>query len=279
MPVPERDFVKRRVVVAAAATLMALLSGCSPDSDHQPVAAPATTTSATAAPTSTAKPSLTPTTPATETDPTLYRQTESVTGLAGYFFQTPSGNFHCAIFDKPTTFGGAPIDVGCQGRVAAIPQGEKACATPAQSQAPMPAFGLGPAGAEFSCTADAMFYGRADAPALPYGTFLQIGDRKCTSAETGITCLKMPSGDSFFISKETSLLKNSASKDQVTVPDVTGQRPMKALNDLVAAGFNSETHGGGDRDASGAQCVVKTQDPAAGTKAAVGAVITLTTTC
>ncbi|MFC9996639.1 hypothetical protein [Nocardia sp. NPDC127526] len=214
-----------RVAAAAVTTLMALLAGCSSGSDHGDHAE---TTSVTAAPAATATTTTAPPTSTTvaldggeAADPTEYRQSESIAGQQGYFFQTPSGNIHCAIFDKPVSNGDSTIDIGCQGKLAAIPAGEQACAKPEHSQPPMPAFSIGQSGAEFGCTADPLFYGRAEAPALPYGSSLQIGGYKCVSREVGISCGHVESGDSFFVSKESSRLVNSAGVAPRGIPPTT----------------------------------------------------------
>ncbi|WP_157574500.1 PASTA domain-containing protein [Nocardia jejuensis] len=201
----------------------------------------------------------------------------------GYFFQTPSGNFHCAIFDKPIAFTtGYSADLGCQGLVAAVPDGEKPCAKPEQSQALMPAFGLADNGSRFTCTADALFYGTSDSPALPYGQYLKVGSYKCLSQEMGITCSTTDQGASFFVSKESSKLVNSAAggnggTDSVSVPDVGGERPAKAAQILQDAGLKYTQIGGSDRGSHGAQCVVVKQAPIAGSQVKAGAEITLTT--
>ncbi|MEV6767206.1 hypothetical protein AB0N05_01090 [Nocardia sp. NPDC051030] len=198
--------MKIRVVVAAATTLVALLSGCSSGSDHHPDAAPASTSTAAttkpAAPTSI--PFTTPNSPGTEADPTIYRQSTGGAGVAGYFFTSPSGNFHCAILDKPIPFAGEnAIEAGCQGQ-AAVPQGKQECAKNGQA---MPGFALGVAGPLYGCLGDGgAFYGGTDDPALPYGSYLKIRNYKCSSREVGVTCTLETSGVSFFVSKEHTVL-------------------------------------------------------------------------
>ncbi|WP_067534339.1 hypothetical protein [Nocardia crassostreae] len=212
-----------RVAAAAVTTLVALLTGCSSGSEHQnhPETTPATTTST--ATTTTAPPTSTTVSidGGEAADPTEYRQDESIAGAKGYFFQTPSGNIHCAIFDKPVSNGVGTIDIGCQGKLAAIPAGEQACVKPEHSQAPMPAFSIGQSGAGFSCEVSPLFYGRADSPALPYGSSLQIGGYKCVSREVGISCGHVESGDSFFVSKESSRVVNSAGVAPRGIPPTT----------------------------------------------------------
>lgn len=276
--------MKTRVVVAAAATLVALLAGCSAGSENHPEAAPASTTTTTAT-TTAAKTSTPPplsNMEGTAADPTEFRQNDGRMGIPGHFFKTPSGNFQCAIFDKGLDFGETEVHAGCQGRVAAIPSGEKTCVKPEDSQGTMPAFGIGPGGPRFTCTVDALFYGRAEAPSLPYGSYLEVGSFRCLSEEIGITCKEQERGDAFFVSKESSRLVNSTAggaQGLVTVPDVRGDRPMKASQDLRELGLSAKIVGGEGRSADGAQCMIKAQNPTSGAEVTSGTVVTLTTNC
>lgn len=185
--------------------MVALLAGCSSGSDHHPEAAPASTT--TVPSTTTAAPKTTVTVPTDDgepADPSEYRQEEGALGKPGYFFRTPSGNFSCAVFDKPVRFGEVSVTVGCQGTAAAVPTGSKTCL----DAEGVPAFGLTATGAEFTCAAGDLFAGRTDAGVLEYGTHVQVGNQICASHRVGITCRQLDSGASFFVSKEAGILKN-----------------------------------------------------------------------
>lgn len=270
--------MKRRVAAAAAVTLVALLSGCSTGSGHHDQAAPSTTPAATTS----AAAKTTTSAPPKPADSATYRQTDTVLGVPGYFFKTPSGKFQCGILDQPTHISlDGPVAAGCQGTAAAIPSGEKDCVSSGNTQPPMPAFGVGPSGAQFACTADAVFYGHADAPALPYGSKLTVGNYSCLSQEAGITCTLDTTGAYFFVSAQSSRVVNSSDGNQgsgkIVVPDVRGERPAKATQLLTDAGLTGKTVGGADRGPAGGQCVVVSQQPEAGSKADKGAEITMQT--
>ncbi|MCP9623124.1 PASTA domain-containing protein [Nocardia otitidiscaviarum] len=266
-----------RVVVAVAATLIALLSGCSserPDTATEPTATTtAAPTTGTTAPTTTAPSTGEP------VDAAAYHLADTPTGTPGYYFRTPSGNFRCAIFDEPLALADTAVEAGCQGRVAAVPDGEQPCAESSGAQPPMPAFGLSLDGPRFACTTEGLFYGPGDIAALPYDSYLEIGNVRCLSREVGITCEQRSSGASFFVSKESSRLESSGGADAtlVAVPDVRGERPIRAENLLAEAGLLAKVVGGTDRGPHDGQCVVAEQDPAAGTKVTAGTLITLTT--
>ncbi|MEU6561926.1 PASTA domain-containing protein [Nocardia nova] len=63
----------------------------------------------------------------------------------------------------------------------------------------------------------------------------------------------------------------------VTVPDVSGERPLAADQMLTGAGLHAHITGGTGRGPGGGQCVVTTQHPDAGASVAAGTTVELGT--
>ncbi|WP_193365180.1 PASTA domain-containing protein [Nocardia nova] len=63
----------------------------------------------------------------------------------------------------------------------------------------------------------------------------------------------------------------------VTVPDVSGERPLAADQMLTGAGLRAHITGGTGRGPGGGQCVVTTQHPDAGASVAAGTTVELGT--
>ncbi|WP_435591388.1 PASTA domain-containing protein [Nocardia sp. bgisy118] len=262
-----------RAAAAFAATLTVLLSGCS-SGNSDTATAPTTTTQVPAAPAAAA----TPTTSAKPADTAEYRQDDDGFGRAGYFFTSPSGAFSCAIFDASVSAYGVPVGAACQGR-AATPAGAQDCAQPEGLQAPVPGLGVGPSGTNFFCIAGSPLF-TTTSTVLPYGSSLTANGYTCHSAQNGVSCSENLNGKGFRVSRESSALTLDGAQRQsasVTVPDVRGERPAAAENLLTNAGLTAKVMGGTGRGPRGGQCVVAEQEPAAGTKVATGALITLTT--
>ncbi|MFD3702710.1 PASTA domain-containing protein [Nocardia sp. NPDC058658] len=245
---------------------MGVLSGCSTAENAAP---PRQAT----APTSTQQARATGDLNLTEYE--RYRQSANNYGKSGLFFQSPSGMFHCAIFDQPMTNYEMPIQAACTGREAATPQGEDACAKREVGNSPIPAAGVGASGSLFLCVTEPVFYGKQDALVLPYGSTVIGNGISCTSSETDISCSDNFSGEYFSISRESTEL--SSTRATTAVPSVLGERPGTARNTLTAAGFQVKIVGGENRGKNGGQCMVATQQPAAGTNAPANSVVTLET--
>ncbi|WP_158675627.1 PASTA domain-containing protein [Nocardia stercoris] len=83
----------------------------------------------------------------------------------------------------------------------------------------------------------------------------------------------------------TSVQATTATAAAVTVPEVRGERPVKAQQILEAAGLKGEFKSANpgavagsipNRGPGGGECVVATTDPAVGAKVAPGTVVTMT---
>ena len=203
-------FTVRAVLLFATALVVA---GCGRSVDGSPetgaVAGPATTPTVTTAPktTTTATTSTTtstsPTTTTTTTTTTASTpaeanpQTFAGTAAGSYYFTTPSTKFHCAILT-----GGDLPTAGCHGPMpASAPKvpGAGASGTPVTPNAIEVTGGrLG----QFASAGDPRYYpldGSA-APALSYGTALQVNDLTCLVDETsGVTC-RSDAGHGFTLS-------------------------------------------------------------------------------
>ncbi|UOT02550.1 hypothetical protein MPY17_26785 [Rhodococcus opacus] len=192
-------YTVRAVLLFATALVVA---GCGRSVDGSPetgaVAGPATTPTVTTAPktttsrttttttTSTSPITTTTTTTTTNTPAEANPQTFAGTAAGSYYFTTPSTKFHCAILT-----GGDLPTAGCHGPMpASAPKvpGAGASGTPVTPNA-IEVTG-GRAG-QFASAGDPRYYpldGSA-APALSYGTALQVNDLTCLVDETsGVTC-------------------------------------------------------------------------------------------
>ncbi|WP_135232302.1 hypothetical protein [Nocardia sp. CS682] len=196
-----------RIAVVPCAVALALLAGCGNDDKESgtptassaapssPVASSsaAPTTTATAAPTSaTRAPASGP------VDPAQYRQ------QMGYYFQSPSGSFLCAILDQPIDDN---AQVGCQGPTTPAPAEFKEC------------WSKNPQGSTLTvgkrsgarCLNQGVFVGapidggsRGGGRVLPYGGVLTVGAFTCDSAENGVTCTNDTTGAGFTIARESN---------------------------------------------------------------------------
>ncbi|WP_194835937.1 hypothetical protein [Nocardia sp. XZ_19_369] len=197
-----------RIAVVPCAVALALLAGCGNDdkgsgtptsssaAPSSPVASSSTapTTTATAAPTSsTTRPHA-----SGPVDPAQYRQ------QMGYYFQSPSGSFLCAILDQPIDDN---AQVGCQGPTTPAPAEFTEC------------WSKNPQGSTLTvgkrsgarCLNQGVFVGapidggsRGGGRVLPYGGVLTVGAFTCDSAENGVTCTNDTTGAGFTIARESN---------------------------------------------------------------------------
>ncbi|MFG1798508.1 hypothetical protein [Nocardia sp. NPDC049149] len=193
-----------RIVVLPCAVTLALLTGCGNDKDT------ATPTTSSAAPTSAAvRTSAAPTAPPTssaptttrppalgEVDPAQYREQR------GYYFQSPSGMFLCAILDQPID---ENAQAGCQGPTTPAPADQKECWAKDPNASGL-AVGKR---ARTLCLTQGVFVGepsdggnRGGGRVLPYGASITVGPFTCSSAENGVTCTNDSTGNGFQISRE-----------------------------------------------------------------------------
>ncbi|MFD9661786.1 hypothetical protein ACFWAY_09150 [Rhodococcus sp. NPDC059968] len=197
-------FTVRAVLLFATALVVA---GCGRSVDGSPetgaVAGPATTPSVTTAPKTTTTTPTSTTSPTTRTTTTTNTpaqanpQTFAGTAEGSYYFTTPSTKFHCAILT-----GGDVPTAGCHGPMpASAPKvpGSGASGTPVTPNA-IEVTGGRPG--EFASAGDPRYYpldGSA-APALSYGTALQVNDLTCLVDETsGVSC-RSDAGHGFTLS-------------------------------------------------------------------------------
>ncbi|CAM4461928.1 hypothetical protein NONI108955_30860 [Nocardia ninae] len=190
------------------AVALALLAGCgnddkdsgTPTSSSVVPSSPAASSSA--APTTTATAAPTSSTPRPHAsgpvDPAQYRQ------QMGYYFQSPSGSFLCAILDQPIDDN---AQVGCQGPTTPAPAEFKEC------------WSKNPQGSTLTvgkrsgarCLNQGVFVGapidggsRGGGRVLPYGGVLTVGAFTCDSAENGVTCTNDTTGAGFTIARESN---------------------------------------------------------------------------
>ncbi|MEU7138548.1 hypothetical protein ABZ942_03770 [Nocardia sp. NPDC046473] len=196
-----------RIAVVPCAVALALLAGCGNDDKGS-----ATPTSRSALPSSPAASSPAAPTPTTSSsaptatrppvsgpvDPAQYRQ------QVGYYFQSPSGAFLCAILDQPIDDN---AQVGCQGPTAPAPAEFKDCWSK-NPQASALTVGVH-SGAR--CLNQGVFVGapidggsRGGGRVLPYGGVLTVGPFTCDSAEAGVTCTNDSTGTGFTIARENN---------------------------------------------------------------------------
>ncbi|WP_162184219.1 hypothetical protein [Nocardia brasiliensis] len=201
-----------RIAVVPCTIALALLAGCGDDdkSSGAPAgtSAPQSAATSSAAPSSTAAPSAAPTTEAPPTatrppapgqvDPAQYRQ------QSGYYFQTPSGSFLCAILDQPISDN---AQAGCQGPTNPAPAQYRDCWAKDKYAG---ALAVG-AKAEPLCLNQGVFVGepldggtRGGGRVLPYGAMLTVGSFTCDSTEAGVTCTNDTAGTGFQISRESN---------------------------------------------------------------------------
>ncbi|WAM13487.1 MULTISPECIES: hypothetical protein [Rhodococcus] len=202
-------FTVRAVLLFATALVVA---GCGRSVDGSPetgaVAGPATTSAVTTAPkttttttrtttTTTTSPTTTTTTTTTTTPAQANPQTFAGTAAGSYYFTTPSTKFHCAILT-----GGDVPTAGCHGPMpASAPKvpGAGASGTPVTPNA-IEVAGSRPG--QFASAGDPRYYplDRSAAPALSYGTALEVNDLTCLVDETsGVTC-RSDAGHGFTLS-------------------------------------------------------------------------------
>ncbi|MFD6056602.1 hypothetical protein C8E05_5819 [Rhodococcus wratislaviensis] len=199
-------FTVRAVLLFATALVVA---GCGRSVDGSPetgaVAGPATTPAVTTAPKTTTTTTRTttttttsPTTTTTTTTPAQANpQTFAGTAAGSYYFTTPSTKFHCAILT-----GGDVPTAGCHGPMpASAPKvpGAGASGTPVTPNA-IEVAGSRPG--QFASAGDPRYYplDRSAAPALSYGTALEVNDLTCLVDETsGVTC-RSDAGHGFTLS-------------------------------------------------------------------------------
>ncbi|WP_378732193.1 hypothetical protein [Nocardia brasiliensis] len=197
-----------RIAVVPCAVALALLAGCGDDDKGS-----GTPTSSSVPPSSQApSSSATPTTPMTTTaapttsrgpvsgpvDPEQYRQ------QMGYYFQSPTGSFLCAILDQPIDDN---AQVGCQGPTAPAPADLQDC----WSKSPMASTLTVGKRSGARCLNQGVFVGapidggsRGGGRVLPYGGMLTVGPFTCDSAESGVTCTNNTTGAGFKIARETN---------------------------------------------------------------------------
>ncbi|MFI9404313.1 hypothetical protein [Nocardia sp. NPDC052316] len=197
-----------RIAVVPCAVALALLAGCGNDDKGSGTPTSATVVSSSPVASSTAAPTTTtaaaPTSSATRApasgpvDPAQYRQ------QMGYYFQSPSGSFLCAILDQPMDDN---AQVGCQGPTTPAPAEFKEC------------WSKNPQGSTLTvgkrsgarCLNQGVFVGapidggsRGGGRVLPYGGVLTVGAFTCDSAENGVTCTNDTTGAGFTIAREAN---------------------------------------------------------------------------
>ncbi|MFI6998008.1 hypothetical protein [Nocardia sp. NPDC050175] len=198
-----------RIAVVPCAVALALLAGCGNDDKGSATptstsAVPSSAVASSAAPSSSAAPITSSAATATRppvsgpVDPAQYRQ------QMGYYFQSPSGSFLCAILDQPIDDN---AQVGCQGPTAPAPAEFKDCWSK-NPQASALTVGVH-SGAR--CLNQGVFVGapidggnRGGGRVLPYGGVLTVGPFTCDSAEAGVTCTNDSTGAGFKIARETN---------------------------------------------------------------------------
>ncbi|PXX63828.1 hypothetical protein DFR70_1053 [Nocardia tenerifensis] len=199
------------------AVALALLAGCGNDDKDSGAAAPSSANLRSAAPSSpVAAPPALPTTAPVSTsaaassaapttargpvsgpvDPAQYRQ------QMGYYFQSPSGTYLCAILDQPIDDN---AQVGCQGPTSPAPAEFRDCWTRNPQGS---ALTVG-AHSKALCLNQGVFVGapidggsRGGGRVLPYGGMLTVGPFTCDSAESGVTCTNDTTGAGFKIARE-----------------------------------------------------------------------------
>lgn len=205
--------IRRAPIAVVPCTIaLALLAGCGNDDKNSEVT-PSTSTAPTAtagsvppssAPTSSAAPSTEGAPTATrppapgQVDPAQYRQ------QAGYYFQTPSGAFRCAILDQPISDNAR---AGCQGPTRPAPAQYQECWANNDYAS---ALAVGTK-AEPLCLNQGVFVGepidggtQGGGRILPYGAMLTVGSFTCDSTEAGVTCTNDAAGTGFQISRESN---------------------------------------------------------------------------
>ncbi|MFE9576109.1 hypothetical protein ACFYO1_06985 [Nocardia sp. NPDC006044] len=199
-----------RIAVVPCAVALALLAGCGNDdkgSGTPPTRGSVPPSSAvssspvapaTPAPTSSAAPTTTRGPVSGPVDPAQYRQS------MGYYFQSPTGSFLCAILDQPIDDN---AQAGCQGPTSPAPAQVKDC----WSKHPQASALTVGTHSEALCLNQGVFVGaptdggdRGGGRVLPYGGMLTVGAFTCDSAESGVTCTNDTTGAGFKISRESN---------------------------------------------------------------------------
>ncbi|MFI6168468.1 hypothetical protein ACIBCN_16945 [Nocardia sp. NPDC051052] len=194
-----------RIAVLPCALALALLAGCGSDDKGSatptsrtsvPSSVPASSSAAPVPTTSSAAPTATRPPASGPVDPARYRQ------QMGYYFQSPSGSFLCAILDQPIDDN---AQVGCQGPTAPAPAEFKEC----WSKNPQASALTVGAHSGARCLNQGVFVGapidggnRGGGRVLPYGGVLTVGPFTCDSAESGVTCTNDSTGAGFKITRE-----------------------------------------------------------------------------
>ena len=153
-----------------------------PADDAQPAEA---TTSATSGPSSTSTSTSTSTSSSSTSSST---STEVVRPGASGAFTSPTGNIAC-IMDQD---GGASCFIGDKDWTIAAPT-EPDCEFDFGN-----AIDVTPLGASYPCYSD--FSWDPDAPVLDYGSSMEVGEFRCESARTGVTCVNA-AGEGFVLSR------------------------------------------------------------------------------
>ena len=207
----ETDFVKRPIVLGAAAVSVAfLLVGCTPTAPVQTAKGALPAHSATAVPTAIATPSPTPTSSYIADDPATYILEDDST----YSWITPSRNMACGIESvyyqnsNDHTMWGCEVDkhswvtphakAGDFCYNAQIPCGTGVVAIDAQVPTPSEH------GDERYPSEEAMFGNTTPIAlatrTLPYGHSITVGTITCVSLATGMTCSNTVGGHGFTVS-------------------------------------------------------------------------------
>ena len=199
-------FTVRAVLLFATALVVA---GCGRSVDGSPetgaVAGPATTPAVTTAPKTTTTTTRTttttttsPTTTTTTTTPAQANpQTFAGTAAGSYYFTTPSTKFHCAILT-----GGDVPTAGCHGPMPASAPKVPGAGASGSLVTPNAIEVAGSRPGQFASAGDPRYYplDRSAAPALSYGTALEVNDLTCLVDETsGVTC-RSDAGHGFTLS-------------------------------------------------------------------------------
>ncbi|AUI57274.1 hypothetical protein [Amycolatopsis sp. BJA-103] len=122
-------------------------------------------------------------------------------GSERYYFQSPSGKFHCGILGK---VGSEPTSSGCHGPTAPVPPRPSSCDENISWGGGMFVDDTGHSA--FICTGGVLYgSGFAVEPkVLPYGSSLSVLGYTCQSAENGVRCAHDRTGRGFRISSSSN---------------------------------------------------------------------------
>jgi hypothetical protein len=177
-PVASRNMIRRGVLVPALSVAIAVLAACSGGSTDTQSASAAPVTEQTKVSATVAQPDKATGQPAT------YREVYELTG-----FRSPSGNVGCFIDVDYVRCDIADADWSPPPRPAdcEFDYGQGIAMEPGGS-------------AVFVCAGDTAL--APDGNPLPYGESITAGPLQCDSAESGITCRDVGTGQGFSISRE-----------------------------------------------------------------------------